>query len=442
MIGRYAIEGVLGGGTMGMIYRAHDPDIDRPVAIKLIRADLLESADRDSFVARFRREAQAAGRCTHPNIVAVYDFALHEGNPFIAMEFVDGVTLAKELEGERRYATAEAVPIMLQLLAALEAAHGLGVVHRDIKPANIMLVRGSLVKVADFGISRVDSSSLTGDGSMIGTPSYMSPEQCRGETIDARSDLFSAGVVLFELLAGRKPFVGRNMAEVLNKLLHEEAPAIGTLCPGLPPAIAAVVTRSLSKTASDRFASATAMAAALRDAVVPGGATATAAAVQVAVPFDRTIVAPRQAATGFDDGVLATVERRLTTYVGPVAHYLMKNAVRNADSIEGLCDTLAGSIDHLGNRALFQQDVRRAIGGTLPAATITQSSTTPSVVAQADIDTAITELARHIGPVARVLVKRAMPQSRSATELWRNLAPHIDDTVARTDFLIKAPRDR
>jgi eukaryotic-like serine/threonine-protein kinase len=160
---------------MGLIYLAHDPAIDRKVAIKLIRADLLGGEERADYVARFQHEAQAAGRCAHPNIVAVYDFSLHEGNPYLAMEYVEGRNLSEVLAGSGRFPPPAAVALIGQVLDALACAHGLGIVHRDVKPANILLLPDRRVKMTDFGISRLDTSGLTQTGSVIGTPSYMSP---------------------------------------------------------------------------------------------------------------------------------------------------------------------------------------------------------------------------------------------------------------------------
>ncbi len=440
-IGRYRIEGAIGRGAMGVIYRAHDPDIDRPVAIKLIRADLLDGEERAGFIARFRREAQAAGRCAHPNIVAVYDFALHEGNPFLAMELVDGVTLAQARGQQARASPEAAVAIILQVLAALGAAHAMGVVHRDIKPANIMLTASNQVKVADFGISRMDASSLTTDGTVAGTPSYMSPEQCRGDTVDARSDLFSTGVVLYELLAGAKPFRGRNAAELFAQLLHQEAPDIGLARPGLSPGLRAVVARSLAKAGSDRFASAGEMAAALKGAAA-GGRTADP---------DRTVVMPGRApelgtvsdlgvtsGTGaFEPELIDTIERKLTQYVGPIARHLVRSAARTSDSMETLCASLAASIEQPSSRALFESDVRRHTGcGVGLGGTARQ----PGVAIEpAELERLQTALARHVGPVARVLVKRALGGASSAAALWRDLAAHVEGAENRAAFLKQAP---
>ena len=414
-IGRYVVEGVLGRGAMGVIYRAHDPEIDRPVAIKLIRADLLAGEDRADFIARFRREAQAAGRCAHPNIVAVYDFALHEGNPFLAMEFVDGVTLSTVIaEARGRIELATAAGLMQQVLAALESAHGLGIVHRDVKPANVMLAAGGRVKVADFGISRVGDSSLTQDGAMVGTPSYMSPEQCRGEAVDARSDVFSAGVVLFELLSDVKPFAGANAMEVLTKVLHQDPPE---LAPFVPAAVCAVVRRSLAKDKAERFGSAAAMAAALLAAMQAGG--------------DETVIAGSGSAAGaFDTAVIERLERRLALYVGPIARHLMRTASRTSGSVEQLCATLAASIEGPAERTRFAQEARAAAAGL---------ATMTGAIPEAEVEAMQLALARHVGPVARVLVKRMRPGAGSIGALWRAAALHIEDERARAAFLRSGP---
>lgn len=427
-IGRYVIEAVLGRGAMGVIYRAHDPEIDRRVAIKLIRADLLAGEDRAEFVARFRREAQAAGRCSHPNIVAVYDFALHEGNPFLAMEFVDGVTLSQVIAEARGggggIALETAVGFVQQVLAALDAAHRLGIVHRDVKPANVMLAGDGCVKVADFGISRIGSSSLTQDGAMVGTPSYMSPEQCRGEVVDARSDLFSVGVVMFELLSGEKPFKGANAVEVLGKLLHQEAPDLGLAAPFVPAEVRAVVRRSLAKDKAGRFGSAAAMGAALTAAMAAGS--------------DSTVIvgspgAPGAAAVGFEPAMIERLERRLALYVGPIARHLMRTASRSSDGVEQLCATLAASIEGPVERTRF---AREALADAAGGATMTGAF---GAIPEAEVEALQLALARHVGPVARLLVKRIRPGAGSVADLWRAAAVHIEDERARAAFLRSGP---
>src|SRR5690242_9238275 len=189
---------------MGIVYKAHDPHIERLVAIKTVRKDLIDADLAQSFLARFRNEARAAGRLHHPNIIGVYEYGEADEIAYIAMEYVDGIGLREYLNRKARFDLTQIVAIVNQLLAALEYAHAKGVVHRDIKPANLILTSTGALKVADFGIARVDASNLTMTGMVLGTPSYMAPEQCRGLASDHRADLFSAGVVLYELLTGVK----------------------------------------------------------------------------------------------------------------------------------------------------------------------------------------------------------------------------------------------
>ena len=425
-IGRYQIEATLGRGAMGVVYAAHDPVIDRKVAIKLVRADLLEGGDRADYVARFQQEARAAGRCAHPNIVGVYDFALHDGNPYIAMEFIEGIALSQVDQEHRTLTIRQAIDIVAQALDGLGAAHALGVIHRDIKPANIMLADNGRVKVTDFGISRIESSSMTGAGAIVGTPSYMSPEQCRGDPVDARSDIFSTGVVLYELVTGHKPFTGKTQHEVWRKLLDEEPVDPASLKPDAPEHLHATIRRALAKRPEARFASAMEMAAALR------GTAAMA-------DSDLTVIAARAPSVGLDlDGsTISAIERQLARYVGPIAGYLVRNAARKSDSVETLRKTLASAIDKAENRARFSDDVQASLNHGA-----TQSIVRPAAVilAEADLELARQILTRHLGPVARVLVKRAAVNCDGAAELWRRLAEHIDQPKERAEFMRQMPR--
>ena len=215
-LGKYEIRGELGRGAMGVVYEGYDPLIERVVALKTIRADQLVGENAREIVARFRREAQAAGRLSHPNIVSIYDFGEDAGVWYIAMEFIKGRELKEYFEAQQRFSTADSVRIMTQILSALGYSHKLGVIHRDIKPANIILLPDGSVKVADFGIAHIESSELTQVGAVLGTPSYMSPEQIQGLPIDGRSDLFSVGVILYQFLTGE-----RHLGPV-QQLVHEQ----------------------------------------------------------------------------------------------------------------------------------------------------------------------------------------------------------------------------
>jgi serine/threonine protein kinase len=408
---------MIGRGAMGVIYAAYDPAIDRKVAIKLIRADLLSGEDQADFIARFQREARAAGRCVHPNIVAIYDFAVHEGNPFLAMEYVEARHLGQVLAQSGRFSEPEAVAIIGQVLDALACAHGAGIVHRDVKPANILLLANGRVKMTDFGIARFDSSELTLDGAVIGTPSYMSPEQFRGDPVDARSDLFSTGVVLYEMLTGERPFVGRNFTDVAWRLLNEPLPDIRTKLAGISPALALVVERALAKELADRFASAEEMAAAMRQA-------------PVATPQDDGTVVlrrPPEPVPAIADATLTTIEKKLAPHVGPMAHRLVQSAARRAGSLDELCDTLGRLIEPPEQRARFRQEI---LAGETQAPAPARKAVAAEEAARAE-----QELVRHVGPIARILVKRALSNAGSADELRQLLATHIPGEADRQAFL-------
>ena len=275
-LGKYEIRRELAHGAMGVVYEAYDPLIKRRVALKTIRPDQLEGERTADMVARFRREAQAAGRLSHPNIVPIYDFDDDAGTWFIAMEFVDGRELKECFAADERFRMPDIERIMTQILDALDYSHRQGVVHRDIKPANIFLLADGTVKVADFGIAHIESSSLTQVGTVVGTPNYMSPEQIMGLPVDGRSDLFAAGVILYQFLTGERPFAGSSTT-TMQKVLKEEPLAPSTLNVQLPPAIDAVVRKALAKRADDRFQSAHEFSVALRAAIHATGATRSAA---------------------------------------------------------------------------------------------------------------------------------------------------------------------
>jgi serine/threonine-protein kinase len=266
-LGKYEIKRTLGRGAMGIVYEGWDPIIARRVAIKTVK--LPENADdpeTEEALARFRREAQAAGRLTHPNIVGVFDYGETNDLAYIVMEFVDGPPLKSLLDKEERFALTDAVRVMEDLLAGLQFSHERGVVHRDIKPANVMLTSLGQVKIADFGIARIESSSMTQAGTLLGTPAYMSPEQFMGQVVDARTDIYSSGVLLYQLLTGERPFEG-GLSAIMHKALNTEPPVPSQLSVTAPPALDAVVRRAMAKRPEDRFASANAFAEAVRTAL-------------------------------------------------------------------------------------------------------------------------------------------------------------------------------
>jgi serine/threonine-protein kinase len=288
-LGRYEIRRTLGRGAMGVVYEAYDPMIKRRVALKTIRGDQLTGEDAATVLARFRREAQAAGRLNHPNIVAIYDFDEDEGTSFIAMEYVEGRDLKTAFEGHERFANAEIVRIMSEILDALGYSHRQGVIHRDIKPGNVFLLEDGTVKVADFGIAHIESSSLTQVGSVMGTPSFMSPEQIQGLPVDGRSDLFAAGVILYQFLTGERPFAG-SATTTMQKVLKQDPLPPSTLNVQLPEAVDAVVQKALAKRPEDRYPDARAFAEALRAAMAPATTTRPASLTTTAAAADATVL--------------------------------------------------------------------------------------------------------------------------------------------------------
>jgi serine/threonine-protein kinase len=291
-IGKYEIRREIGRGAMGVVYEGYDPAIKRLVALKTIRADQLSGENPQAVVARFRREAQAAGRLNHPNIVAIYDFGEEGGVWYIAMEFVQGRELKDYFESSERFRLPDIVRIMSQILNALDYSHRQGVIHRDIKPANIFLLADGTVKVADFGIAHIEASSLTQAGTVMGTPSYMSPEQIMGLPVDGRSDLFSAGVILYQFLTGERPFAG-SAATTMQKVLKEDPLPPSTLNVQLSPALDAVVRKALAKRVDERFQTAREFADAI-SAAAPA-TVAPAAAIAPVGHSDATVIAASDA---------------------------------------------------------------------------------------------------------------------------------------------------
>jgi serine/threonine protein kinase len=263
-IGRYQVLRSLGRGAMGVVYLAEDPLIERQVALKTLRVDVDAEVSKE-FRERFFREARAAGRLSHPGIVMVHDVGedAATGVVFIAMELVHGRNLKQLLKQGHTLRPSQAARLAAEVATALEYAHRMGVVHRDIKPANLLVTDDGSVKITDFGVARLESSNLTVDGQFLGTPNYMSPEQVTGQAVDGRSDLFSLGVVLFELLTGRRPFTGSTLHEVTTQIVQAPTPIPSSLSPKLPPSLNPIVLKCLEKERERRFASCADLAAVL-----------------------------------------------------------------------------------------------------------------------------------------------------------------------------------
>jgi serine/threonine-protein kinase len=292
-VGRYRIVKFLGAGAMGEVYLAEDPQIDRRLAIKTVRL-AGRPQEIEERKRRLLREARAAGRLLHPNVVTLFDTGEAEGLLYLAFEFVEGTDLAARFDAGERPSLREVLRIVRQAAEALEYAHGQGIVHRDVKPSNILLDRSGRVKVADFGIAKMagQSTELTMAGSVMGSPQYLSPEQIRGEELDGRSDIFSLGVVFYELLSGKRPFDGDTITTLVYQILHKDPPPVSELR-AVPPRLEELLRRMLAKDRDERIATAGEVAWEL--AAIEGElADETLSAPVGTIPFEATKVLPRR----------------------------------------------------------------------------------------------------------------------------------------------------
>ncbi len=265
-LGRYQLHGELGRGAMGVVYKAFDPVIGRTVALKTLTFDT-SGEETEALRQRLHREAGAAGTLAHPNIVTIYDVIEEGGTMAIAMEYIEGQTLSDVIDQRAPLPLDAALDIFEQMCAGIDFAGSQGIVHRDIKPANIMLTSDNRVKVADFGVARVEASTMTQTGLIMGSPSYMSPEQVRALPLDSRSDLFSAAVVLYELLTKERPFAGDDVATTMYRIVHEPPVPPSQFNVAIGDRVAAILHRALGKAPDERFRSGAEMCVELRRAV-------------------------------------------------------------------------------------------------------------------------------------------------------------------------------
>ncbi|MGA7863217.1 MAG: serine/threonine-protein kinase [Stellaceae bacterium] len=448
-IGRYRIEALLGTGAMGEVYRAHDPAIDRLVAIKVVRPELVAGSGGEQLLERFRREARAAGRRFHPNIVAIWDFGDDNGMPFLVMELVEGRSLDQLIKSSGPLAPARSVAIIIQVLSALGFAHEKGIVHRDIKPSNIMVLQDDHVKVADFGIARLEASEFTIVGDLLGTPAYMAPEQLSGGPIDHRTDLFATGVILFEMLTGVKPFRGKSLTEIMSFMEKRGPEDVRALNPAIPEAMKHVIAKSLAFEPAQRYADAAAFSKAVADAMprLPvelqlRGSVTTEAQPQLAGNAAQTT----SGEVTFSAELLRGTERDLATFIGPMASIAVKRAIRNASDLLALYELLGRQVADPKDRAEFlargRQRAAAGLGRPRPplAPAPVQTIERPTVSSAkspnpASIVAIESDLTRYIGPIARILVKRELGKFESLAKLCLVLANHIPDERERRAFL-------
>jgi serine/threonine protein kinase len=354
--------------------------------------------------------------------------------------------LRQALDAAPVMAVPDAVRIMLQVLDALASAHEEGVVHQDVKPANIMLTPDMRVKVADFGICRFVNMEVTITTSSMGTPNYMSPEQCRGGPVDGRSDLFAAGATLFEMVAGEHAFPGRNVAEVTHRIQNEPLPMLPAPVRAVAPRLQLVLERAMGKQPEDRFDTGYEMAEALRQ--VLGGRRGDEEESTRVSPMPVAGDAPSQKAPAdarpgteprLDADTLQALEHKLTDYVGPIARILVRTTSGRSRSVADLCSQLALSIADGAEREQFRREVNLLIrsrsavadGASPPGAGTARSHRLP----EHELERVQEALAQYIGPIARVLVRRATADASSVEALWLSLSNHIESPAERSAFL-------
>lgn len=440
---------------MGVVYKGFDPDIRRVVALKTIRRQFDDGSGMlEVIAARFRNEAQAAGRLTHPNIVAVYDYGEDDDTAFIAMEYVEGANLSHFLGRRVRFTDEDVQSVICQLLDGLDHAHEQGVWHRDIKPANLIMTHTGRLKIADFGIARIESAGLTMANSMIGTPSHMAPEQFLGTPIDRRVDVYGAGVVLFQLLTGRAPFTG-DTESLMYRVVHEAPPVPSEVDQGppRPSGYDGIVAKALAKDREQRFATAAAFKTAVLNqvgrevsATVCLDTLGALSSQRAAAHADATRVMPRAgssgggAATGWEASVLSVVEASLARHIGPMAGVMVRRAARECTDLDALYSRLAQQVtDPAARNAFLAQSSLPGVAKRSTSAAGSAHSMGGVAVVGGITDTlrAAAErlLAQHLGPIARVVAKKAAEQTGQREMFGARLAESITDAAKRKKFV-------
>jgi eukaryotic-like serine/threonine-protein kinase len=379
-LGRYDLVRVLGKGAMGIVYEGRDPNLDRRVAIKTVKVENLSEEAAAEYEHRFRTEARSAARLQHPNIVSVYDSDRDGDIAFLVMEYIQGDDLKHHLDKGIRYSLEQSLKMIRDLLSALDYAHKQGIVHRDVKPANLLIEPGGRVKLTDFGVARIqDSGEATRtQGSMVGTLKYMSPEQVQGQKIDSRADLFSVGVVLYQLLTDKRPFDGDNDFSIIHQIIgHTPAPP-SSFNARLPSAIDAVVARALAKDRDQRFATARDFATALQSAI---RRAEDATIVPPADPFKKkdTSGTGSKGALSVPGGGSGTSGSAVTQELELVYWKDVRDSTE-PEELEGFLEKFPGGI----YADLARRRLRKLAGGSSPDQTILSGAVPPS--ADQDLD--------------------------------------------------------
>ena len=415
MLGKYHIQTVLGKGAMGIVYLGLDPDIDRKVAIKVLHPHLCEGAAGQDFVRRFRREAQAAARSFHTNIVTIFELGKHDNTDFIVMEYVEGEELQDAIDDDYRFSEDEVIFIISSILKALAAAHAQGITHRDIKPANILLMDDGNVKVADFGVAKLNSFDQTMQGSAVGTPSYMSPESLRGEVVTHLTDIYSVGAVMLQLLTGERIKANQLYPLKLKEFMTESLSGERGL--KISASLRALVLQVMSEDASSR--------------------------PETALNFYKTlekISADKAVGLKCDDKTQQMLINVLTAYVGPIAPVLLKKALLKAKTSDALAIILSQSVTDTEESEELLKEVQKLVK---KVSCVTDKTIKHNQLLICDVDTQeklVAVLRPYLGPISPVLIKKGLLQSPDHQSLLATLASAINDDKESKEFLLEARR--
>jgi eukaryotic-like serine/threonine-protein kinase len=366
-VGSYEVVAPLGNGGMGEVYKVRHLISQRVEAMKVLLAG---SGDRSEVADRFLREIRVLANLSHPNIAALHTAFRHENQLIMVMEFVEGMNLCERLN--RGLTLEYSLNYIRQVLSALDYAHSCGVIHRDIKPSNVMITSAGQVKLLDFGLALMNTPDprLTSSGSLLGSVHYISPEQIRGESLDARSGLYALGVTLYELVTGRLPIQGNTFPEIINGHLQTVPPAPSIINPSVPATLSSVVLKALAKNRAERYQDASEFLLALEPVRVES-------ATDWAVTMEKTFVAPGSPALhpaspkpgqsrpfdsspkNYDSAVLDDISKQLAHYIGPIAKVVVKRASSSSNNLRELCDKVAAEIDSDIRRKNFLVTVRK-----------------------------------------------------------------------------------
>lgn len=435
LIGKYRVDGMLGEGAMGVVYAGHDPDIDRQVAIKTVHQHLIDASGGEEWLERFAREVRAAGRVLHPNLVTIFEYLQQDGLPYLVMERVRSITLEDRLGTPEGLDLQEVHSIMAQILDGLACIHEAGIVHRDLKPANVMLTENGTVKLTDFGIARLTATDLTGAG-MVGTPSYMAPEQFSGGEVDARADIYATGVLLYELITGRKPFKGGGIEALLVAARTGTVTLPSEIVPGIPEALDQLVLKAMSVDLADRFSSASDMRAALALALPAADQSGLIDLAAVSRPKRQdTSVGSNTMLSRISAQTLIQVERHLITKIGPMGRVIARRAAASSTNTEELLDIVLEELTEAGERLDTRDSILRLLAANTGDA--------PAAIRDENLQRLADLLKPHLGPIAPILVKRQAAKAASMEDLVQGLSESINGPKEKNEFLqaaANAPR--